>query len=104
VISVSVPEWGGTVHLRCITGRERSEYEDSIDSGDKIRVTNLRERFLVRAICDDQGKRIFEENDIAGLSNRNGAVLDRLFHAALKLNKIGPDEIGVAESDFPESP
>lgn len=94
VEKVDVPEWSGHVFVRCMTGRERDEFESSI-TGSKTGKTNLsdfRAKFAAMVICDESGKRIFSNDDIIVLSEKSGAALDRIFDAGKKLNRIGEQE------------
>ena len=52
---VDVPEWGGTVLLRELTGRERDSFEEgSLDRKTRdIKMTNMRARLVAMSAIDD---------------------------------------------------
>lgn len=93
---VAVPElaadgWDGTVWVRVIDGAERDAYELSgLASNGEVRLPrNFRARLLVYALCDSEGRRIFSDNDVEAVGKIRSDVLDRLFEAAARVNKIG---------------
>ena len=95
VESEEVPEWGGTVYVRSISAEDRDAFEASVNDGKKSNLANLRARLLVRCLCDENGERLFTYSDAAALGKKSGAVLNRLFDRARKLN-------GMTDSDVQE--
>ena len=89
---VEVPEWGGSVRVRMMTGSERDAFETEIYEvkGDDVKFNreNFRARLLVRTIADEKNDRIFSDADIQTLGKKSAKVLDRLFAVAQKLNGI----------------
>lgn len=92
---VEVPEWGGTVRVRTMTGKERDELEGAITKAQNkgALMKNFRATVCCLCICDDSGKRLFLEPEIRDLGERNGAALDRVFTEAITLNGIGDTEV-----------
>ncbi|WP_265560939.1 phage tail assembly chaperone [Streptomyces hygroscopicus] len=114
---VPVPEWGGTVHLKALTGRERDAWEASnriLRGSDWIpQPVGARARLLVRAIVDETGQRIFEDKDAAALGEKSGSVIDRLFDIAAELSGVqdsaveeaaGNSEAALSGSSTSDSP
>lgn len=97
---VAVPEWGGDVRIRGLSGHERDAFEQSMfkGEGDKrvFDSENVRARLLVRAIVDDNDQRIFADDDDAVLGQRNGSVLARLYLVAQRLSGLGKEELEAA--------
>lgn len=91
---VQVPEWGGSVCIKSLSGAERDEFEATIFDGNAKRpsLRNMRAKLLVIALVDGERKRLFTEHDISRLGAKNGKVLGRLYEIARKLNGIGVDE------------
>lgn len=88
--TVAVPEWGGDVRVRTLTGTERDAFESGlVADGGKRNLDNLRARLLALAIVDDHGARVFTDGDAMLLGGKSAAVLDRLFDVAQRLNGIG---------------
>lgn len=96
--TVSVPEWGGEVYVRGMTGAERDRFEGSIiemKSGGKqsFNMENVRAKLCQFCICDENGKRLFAENDVAALAKKSALALQRVYDVAAKLSGLGEKEI-----------
>lgn len=97
---VSVPEWGGSVHVRVMTGEERAAFEvENVKArkAAKDEDTWFRDygvRLLVRCLCDGAGKPIATAADAAALAGKSARVLDRLVDAAIRLNGLGARDSG----------
>lgn len=91
---VQVPEWGGEVHVRTMTGSERDSFEQSI-IGDENRadLSNIRARLCALTIVGEQGVRLFDANDITKLGEKSAAALDRVFAVSQRFNGIGTADI-----------
>lgn len=89
---VSVPEWGGDVYVRVMNGDERDEYEEW--SGVKDRgLVGVRGRLASLCIVSEAGERLFTEADIAILGKKAASALERIVSAAMKLNRLGKDDV-----------
>jgi hypothetical protein len=94
---VEVPEWGGSVYVRCLTGTERDAWEASVVdmSGNgkaKANLENLRAKLVARCACDEAGARIFSDADVAVLGAKSAAAMDRLYTVAARLSKISKED------------
>jgi hypothetical protein len=98
---VDVPEWGGSVYVRAMTGNERDAFEESIldmrSKGKDTRVVmaNIRAKLCARCIVGEEGERLFTDADIDVLGAKSARALDRVFEAAQRL--CGMRETDVAE-------
>lgn len=95
---VDVPEWGGEVLVRGLTGMERDAYEAGIQqirpkpdgSREVVFVRdNARAKLLVKCLVDESGNRLFKDTDAPALGRKNGAVIDRLYDVAAELSGMG---------------
>ena len=95
--TVEVPEWGGCVNIRMLTGSERDAFEGSIlqtNSKSKVKnYANIRARLAQISIVDEKDNSLFSELDIAALGRKSAKALDRIFDAAQKLNGMTEDDI-----------
>ncbi len=95
---VEVPEWGGGVWVRTMTGSERDRWERQfVDEQGKPRksteIEHLRAALVVHCVVDDNGQKLFDEADIPALGAKSGKALDRLFAVAQRLNGFRKEDI-----------
>ena len=96
---VDVPEWGGTVHVRTMSGTERDAFEQTMIAlkagGGKgaTDLSNIRARLAVRTLCDPDGTRLFADDDAEALGQTSGRALDRVFGVAQKLNGMTAEDV-----------
>lgn len=94
---VAVPEWGGSVYVKAMNGKERDAFEASvmIQNGKKqtLNMENVRAKLCSLTICDVEGKRLFSSADLLKLSEKSAAALTRVFLVAQKLSGLGDEQI-----------
>lgn len=94
---VKVPEWGGEVIVRELSGTERDAWETSVlkTVGDQLEVNavNIRAKLAAASIVDETGKRLFNAKDIADLGKKSASALDRVTDVAKRLSRIGEDQL-----------
>ena len=94
---VKVPEWGGTVLVRELSGRERDEWEASLAvmRGKTMvpDVANIRAKLAARTIVGDDGEPVFTQQDVAALGELSAAALDRVFDVASRLSGLNPEDV-----------
>ncbi len=106
---VDVPEWGGAVIVRTMTGSERDSLELEVSKhrtpdGKGTTVDNFRARVLIRCIVDERGDTIFSHEELAQLASKSAAAIERLFDVALRLNGMTQrdvDELGKGSGPTP---
>ena len=108
---VEVPEWGGEVWVRGMTGSERDAFEASIifpdrKSGEagKVDMKDLRAKLCAKSMCNEEGKLIFSESDVKALSQKSAVALQRVFKVAQKLSGIGDDDLEDMKESLEERP
>lgn len=88
IVKVDVPELGGECCLRVMSAREKDNYDLSINDGKRQNLENICARLVVRCLCDESGKLIFE-NRAEGektLGDMPHDVIERLFEECRKIN------------------
>lgn len=109
-VDVSVPEWGGEVRIRMLSGTERDAFEASMiemkkDGSQKRNVENVRARLVALCIVNEQGETMFNRADIRMLGNKSAAALQRVFDACNELNAVTEEDIEtIAETSFVDGP
>ena len=101
-VELEIPEWGGSVFVRTMTGAERDAFESSMVGAGGVadRLVNLRARFAVLVCCDADGKRIFGQDEASvPLGKKSASALDRIWEAGQSLNRMSDDSIEEAEKN-----
>lgn len=98
VETVEVPQWGGSVRVRALTGRERDRLEASMigknGKADATKgLTNFRARLVAASVVDDNGAPMFTEADIDLLADRSAAALDTIAQAAMRLSGLSSEDV-----------
>ena len=106
---VNVPEWGGSVLVRTLSGRERDEFEASTVKTNKGKqeqnYDNFRARFVALCVVDESGKRLFTSRaEIQMLGNKSVAALQRVFNKAQELNGMTEQDVEDLTESFEEAP
>ncbi|HWP59529.1 MAG TPA: hypothetical protein VNL14_16675 [Candidatus Acidoferrales bacterium] len=101
---VEIPELGGKVIVRELTGHERDLYETLIvESKQRNDPSILEARARIAFMCciDEHGNQLFEEADFEALRNVSAAALDRIWDVAMDLSGMRPRD--KKKSDGPPS-
>ena len=112
---VQIPEWGedAVVYVKGMTGAERDKFESSLvvlrGKSQTLNMANIRAKLASLTICDENGKRLFSEQDVQVLSQKSASALQRVFVVAQKLSRIGDEDIeelaeGLKADPFDGSP
>jgi hypothetical protein len=101
--TVEVPEWGleggEALTVRGLTGTARDEFEESCLLRGKpgapsvFTAHNLRAKLVAKCCIDEDGLRVFSEEDVEWLGGKSAAALSRVYDVAAKLSRIGADEV-----------
>jgi hypothetical protein len=89
---VDVPEWGGSVFVRTMSGTERDAWEMSLvefREGQRIEhLENVRAKLVAFTAIDESGARLFTDSDVLALGRKSAKALDRVYEAAQELNRL----------------
>src|SRR5574341_2352955 len=101
---VPVPEWGGTVRVRGLTGTERDQYELWIVQGKgrnrDINIRQSRAKLVMMCVVDGDGKRLFDEADIVALGRKSALALPRVFDKAGALSGLDEETLEKIQDDL----
>lgn len=86
--TVPVPEWGGEVVVGVIGGDERDRF-DLYREKRRQSDAGIRALLVAMSCRDEDGKPLFTPEDVATLGAKSSRALDRVFEAALRVNKMG---------------
>lgn len=106
---VHVPEWGGDVRIRMLTGEQRDAYETSMvelkkDGTPKSNTENVRARLVALCIVNENNEQMFNKADVKLLGRKSAAALDRVATAAQRLNGISDEDIEELAEGFDGAP
>lgn len=106
--SVDVPEWGGKVRVRGLTGAQRDAYEESlvITNGNsrKVNLANARAKMCVLAIVDREGRQVFSADDVRALGRKSAAPIERVFDVARRLSGMSDEDVEKLTENFGSDP
>ena len=98
---IAVPEWKGDVFLRVLTGTDRDRFEESYADQ---KMKSFRIRFLLLALCDEDGERLFSDDEADILGKKSSVVINRLFEAGWKLNAFTQEAVDALGEDSETAP
>lgn len=100
---VDVPQWGDFVYIRSLTGSERDEFEEAnlVRTRDRkrgtmsydVRLQNAKVRLIAMTACDEQGNRIFNDEDVEALGKKNSAAISLLYNVSASLSGITDEDV-----------
>lgn len=102
---VAIKELGGEVVVRGMTGVERDAFEASCFEGRgkkrDFNMRNLRAKLVAYCCIDEDGHRLFTDEDVIALGQVRADVIDKLFAVAQRLSGMRDedvDELGLSSA------
>ena len=93
-VTVLVPEWGGEVTIKMMSGKERDEFEASITKNGTMTIANIRAKLAAKTIIDPETKKLmFTEGDIEALGAKSASALDKIATASARLSKMSAEDL-----------
>lgn len=88
--SRDVPELGGTVYVRGLTGKQRDVWEQwcVVGEGKNRHLKNVRGKLLARTLCDEAGTRLLADQDAEWIGDLPGDIISPLYDLAARLSGI----------------
>jgi len=105
VVPVVCPEWGVTVHIREMSGKDRDAWEQSLQgTKGKVNIENIRARLVSFTAVDENGDKVFTAKDAEALGELSSKALSRCATAAQKLNGLSESDLEDAKGNSPGVP
>jgi len=105
---VPTPGWGGEVYVKGLNGAERDKFEGSLiimrGKDKQMNMANIRAKLASMSICDEKGKRLFNENDVQALSQKSASELQRVFAVAQRLSGISDEDVEELAEELKNDP
>lgn len=86
---VDVPEWGGEVLLRPLSVAGLIAF---MDAREKLPAVALYPQLVAASACDEEGRPLFGDDDLAALQAKDFEVVKRVGEAAMRLNKLADSD------------
>lgn len=93
-LEMKVPQWGGTIRFRSLTGDEAIEFGELLKDEETKQAAVI--RLFAISVVDELGDRIFDEGDIRLLRRKSWAVFLKAQRRLLDFN--GYTEKGTVET------
>lgn len=94
---VEVPEWDGEVIVRGLTAAERDQFEQSIvetrGKDTRVNLRNIRAKLVALTVVDEEGNRIFRDEDVELLGRKSATAINRIFEVAQRLSGLRPEDV-----------
>ena len=94
---VPVPEWGGEVIVRGLSGTQRDQFEASVvkqkGKSTELNLKNVRAKMIALSVVDEHGNRIFSERDVAALGAKSARALQRVWEKARELSGLSEEDV-----------
>lgn len=97
---VPVPQWGGAVRVRMLTGAERDEFRKmAAEFEDGIPPVRFASMLLALSCIDEDGERMFTVDDIDALEAKSAGSIDVPAAVSMRLNGFGAQAMADAQKN-----
>ncbi len=105
---VAVPEWGGEVRVRGLSAAERDRFEERIVKREgkhaRVILTDVRAKLAALSMVDERGERLFNDGEVAVLTRKSAAALQRVFEVAQRLSGLTDEDVEELEKNSESDP
>lgn len=105
---IDVPEWGGSVRVKTLSGAERDQFESAIVQRNgrnvKQNLLNIRARLVAAALVDENGAALFSFDDVEALGRKSARALDRIFGKAQEMAGMREQDVEELAHSFAGTP
>ncbi|HNB43879.1 MAG TPA: hypothetical protein PLL72_06755 [Burkholderiaceae bacterium] len=97
---VAVPEWGGTVRVRTMTGEARDKLGAAmIGPNGRPDRGKFNLMLVAGSMVDENGDPLFGFDEVAELGKKSAQALQRVADVAFRLNGLGEEQVKAAEGN-----
>ena len=102
--SVIVPEWNDAqVFIRTMGAYERAKYEAKLienkDAPMEEKMVQIKVILVVLCCCDEQGNRLFSDDQFDAVANKSADAIDRLYDVINRVNLVTQSEVEEEKKD-----
>ena len=94
--TINIPEFGENYYIKVteLTAYDRDQFENwMLKNKDNRDYQNFRARLASMTIVDEQGNRLFSQDDIEQLGKVSASILDRICDIAQKLSGMKKEDV-----------
>lgn len=102
--AVAGPGGQGQVGVRILTAGERDAFLDLIGQAEDGRVKNLKVILCTLTLCDEQGGRLFAQDEVEALAGKSSEFIERVFDTAKRISQLGDDATEEAKKNSAPTP
>ena len=97
---INVPEWGGDLRLKSLSGMERSQII-RMTQKQKDTADGVFEKCIIFAAVDNDGRKIFEDNEatLKVLQTKDAGVTQKIGQKVLEISGLTKDALENAEKN-----
>lgn len=102
VRAIDIPEWGGPAFIRVLPGPDLdalSGAQHKLGGENSKTPARLAAEVVGRCLCDENGVRLFTDDEIGALAGKSARVLTRLAQACLEWNGLGDQAFEVTKGN-----
>ena len=92
---IDIPEWGGTLTIRTLTGAERDQFESAFVNQDQIDIRGLKARLIQLTVQNGDGQPMFTKADLQKINSKSASVIDRIFQESQRLSGLTKEDVDV---------
>ncbi|WP_425401262.1 hypothetical protein [Algiphilus sp.] len=99
--TVEVPEWGGSVKVRSMTGAQRDQYDVAMfrATSDDESAPSLRAMLVSFCAVDEEGNPLFTKEDVKALAGKSSSAIGRVYDAARRVSGMDRHAVESAEKN-----
>lgn len=112
VETIAVPEWGGEVSIRRMSGNLRDEWDmfninhrDPTTGRLREDTKYFRATLVAKHLCDEQGRLLdFSPEEVMALGEDDGAVLDRIYDRCVAISDLAANAVKNSKKNSEPAP
>jgi len=85
IVDMFIPEWNVTIKVKLWSAKQYEQYERYIERQKEFcpEIDTVRAAAAAKSIVDEQGNRVFSDEDIPALAEKSGLALKRIFNRVM---------------------
>lgn len=100
VHKVCLPNDGGFVYIKELSGKQREEFERRVAQGRKKGddYRGLRAKLIVDSLVDEEGENLFNPEDSSNVEKMPSSIIEFIFEKILSINGVDTENVKESEA------